>query len=409
MATMRAGSNLPAVGEYNQAVILDAVRRAPDGISRVEVARSTGLSAQTVTNIVRRLIQDGLVAEAGTRGSGVGKPRTILRLDPRARLAVGIHLDPSVITIVLLDLAGTVVSHRRLRTTSTAKASRTITRIVRGVQSLLAETDVDPGSVMGAGIAAPGPIDMTSGVVLNPPILTGWRDVPVRDELAEALGMPVVLEKDVTAAAVAELWTDTAGERNDMAFFYCGTGIGLGMVSRGEVIRGFSNNAGDVGSVIVGGASRSPEHPRWRLGESLMPRLMVAEAIAAGAMTGDVDSMSMAEMAAALTELADMNDDPRARIIVDDAVRDLAEGLVIVANLLDMDRVVFGGPFFAPMRDALLERVPALVMRSPLYTLPHPITFCESSIGDDVAAIGAACLVLDERLSPRPQAFLISR
>ena len=121
---MRAGSNLPAVGGYNQAVILDAVRRAPDGVSRVEVANSTGLSAQTVTNIVRRLIQEGLVVEAGTRGVGVGKPRTILRLDPMARLAVGIHLDPSVVTIVLLDLAGSVVSHRRLRTTSTAKRAR---------------------------------------------------------------------------------------------------------------------------------------------------------------------------------------------------------------------------------------------------------------------------------------------
>lgn len=405
---MRAGSNLPAVGGYNQAVILDAVRRAPDGVSRVEVANSTGLSAQTVTNIVRRLIQEGLVVEAGTRGVGVGKPRTILRLDPMARLAVGIHLDPSVITIVLLDLAGSVVSHRRLRTTSTAKASRTITRIVRGVQSLLAEAGVDDSRVMGAGIAAPGPIDMVSGVVLNPPLLTGWHDVPVRDDLAQALGMPVILEKDVTAAAVAELWMDTAGERNDMVFFYCGTGIGLGMVSRGEVIRGFSNNAGDVGSVIVGGVPKTG-HRRWRLGNSIMPRLLVGDAIDAGIIAGDADSMTTAEVGAAFSELAGMTDDPRAQRIVGAAVGDLAEGLLILANLLDMDRVVFGGPFFAPMRDAFLKRVPPLVMGSPSYTLPHPITFCESSIGEDVAAIGAACLVLDDRLSPRPQSFLISR
>jgi len=406
---MRAGSNLPAVGGYNQAVILDAVRRATDGVSRVEVADSTGLSAQTVTNIVRRLIHEGLVVEAGTRGVGVGKPRTILRLEPMARLAVGIHLDPSVITIVLLDLAGSVVSHRRLRTTATAKASRTITRIVRGVQSLIAEAGVDAARVMGAGIAAPGPIDMVSGVVLNPPILTGWHDVPLRDDLAEALGMPVILEKDVTAAAVAELWLDTAGERNDMVFFYCGTGIGLGMVSRGEVIRGFSNNAGDVGSVIVGGTPDSSEHPRWRLGEAIMPRHMVADAIATGIIAGDVESMTTAEMSEAFSELAGMLDNPQATQLVTDAVRDLAEGLLILANLLDMDRVVFGGPFFAPMREAFLERVPALVMDSPSYTLPHPITFTESAIGEDVAAVGAACLVLDDRLSPRPQSFLISR
>jgi predicted NBD/HSP70 family sugar kinase len=220
--------------------------------------------------------------------------------------------------------------------------------------------------------------------------------------------MPVILEKDVTAAAVAELWMDTAGERNDMVFFYCGTGIGLGMVSRGEVIRGFSNNAGDVGSVIVGGVPKTG-HRRWRLGNSIMPRLLVGDAIDAGIIAGDADSMTTAEVGAAFSELAGMTDDPRAQRIVGAAVGDLAEGLLILANLLDMDRVVFGGPFFAPMREAFLQRVPPLVMGSPSYTVPHPITFCESSIGEDVAAIGAACLVLDDRLSPRPQSFLISR
>lgn len=406
---MRAGSNLPAVGGYNQAVILDAVRRAPNGVSRVEVAESTGLSAQTVTNIVRRLIQEGLVVEAGTRGSGVGKPRTILRLEPRGRMAVGVHLDPSVITIVLLDLAGSVISHRTLQTTSTAKASRTVARIVRGVKSLVGESGIDPERVMGVGIAAPGPIDMGSGVVLDPPLLTGWHDVPIRDELAEALDLPVILEKDVTAAAIAELWLDTAGERNDMIFFYCGTGIGVSMVSRGEVIRGFSNNAGDVGSVVVGGDPRSPQGRRWRLGSSLMPRLMVADAIAEGIIEGDPDSMTAAEVGPLFAELIANTSDPRAKEFVDAVVADLSEGLLMLANLLDMDHVVFGGPFFAPLRDAVLERVPQLVMESPAYTLPHPITFTESAIGDDVAAIGAACLVLDDILSPRPQAFLIGR
>ena len=406
---MRAGSNLPAVGEYNQAVILDAVRRAPGGVSRVEVAGSTGLSAQTVTNIVRRLISEGLVVEAGTVANGVGKPRTILQLEPRGRVAVGVHLDPSVITIVLLDLSGAVISHRTLQTTSTAAAPKTVRRIVRGVTSLIEGSGIDPSRVMGVGIAAPGPIDMVSGVVLNPPLLPGWHDVPIRDELADALGLPVILEKDVTAAAVAELWTDTAGERNDMVFFYCGTGIGAGLVSRGEVVRGVSNNAGDVGSIIVGGVPGARLHRRWRLGNSMMPQLIVADAIAAGIIDGDAETMTTGELQAALSELTGLVDDPRATRLVDAAVTDISEGLVVLANLLDVDHVVFGGPFFAPFHDAFLRRVPELVMGARSYTVPHPITFTESAIGDDVAAIGAACLVLDETLSPRPQAFLIAR
>jgi predicted NBD/HSP70 family sugar kinase len=410
---MRAGSNLPAVGGYNQAVILDAVRRAAEGVSRVEVAASTGLSAQTVTNIVRRLMEEGHVVEAGTRGNGVGKPRTILRLEPRGRFAVGVHLDPSVITVVLLDLAGEVVARRTLTTTPEAKASRTVARIVRAVSVLIDRAAVAPSRVMGVGIAAPGPIDVVTGVVLNPPLLTGWHDVPLRDELADALGLPVILEKDVTAAAVAELWMDTTGERSDMIFMYCGTGVGVGAVSRGEVMRGFSNNAGDIGSLIVGDvtgeAADDAPNRRGRLGWALSPRLMVEEAIAGGVVAGDATTMTTAEVAAAYAQMMSSDGDSRVAELVDDAVTDIAQAMLILVNLLDADHVVFGGPYFAPLSDAVLGRVPKLVMGSPLYRLPHPVTFSESAIGDDVAAIGAACLVLDHTLSPRTQGLLIPR
>ncbi len=410
---VRAGSNLPAVGGYNQAVILDAVRRATEGVSRVEVAASTGLSAQTVTNIVRRLMDDGLVVEAGTKVNGVGKPRTILRLEPHGRFAVGVHLDPSVITLVLLDLAGEVVAHRTLRTTPEAKASRTVARIVRAVLALISRAGVSPSRVMGVGIAAPGPIDVTTGVVLNPPLLTGWHDVPLRDELADAFGLPVILEKDVTAAAIAELWMDTAGERSDMIFMYCGTGVGVGAVSRGEVMRGFSNNAGDIGSVIVGDVSGDdadePSNRRGRLGWALSPRLMVEEAIARGVVAGDAMTMTSAEVASAFAEMMVSDSDPRVAGLVDDAVTDIAQAMLILVNLLDVDHVVFGGPYFAPLSDAVLSRVPDMVMGSSLYRLPHAVTFSESAIGDDVAAIGAACLVLDHTLSPRAQGLLIPR
>lgn len=407
---MRAGTNLPALGGYNQAVILDAVRRSVDGVSRVEVAASTGLSAQTVTNVVRRLIDDGLVAEAGTRAGGVGKPRTIVRLQPRGRLALGVHLDPSVITVVLLDLAGTVVAHRAIPTPPAATAPKTLQRIVTVASALVAASGVDASRIMGVGIAAPGPVDVAAGVVLDPPLLPGWRNVPVRDELAQRLGMPVLLEKDVTAAAVAELWMDTAGERSDMLFFYYGTGVGLGLVMNGEVIRGASNNAGDVGGIVVGGGPALPGHHRWRLGDAVLPRHLVADAVTAGVLSGDAAAMTTAEVREAFQKLTDAAaHDARAASILDAVADDVAVALVSLVNALDVDRVVFGGPFFPPVRDVLLARVPPAVNGSPLMVMPHEIVFGQSAIGEDVAAIGAACLVLDHALSPRPAGLLIRR
>lgn len=407
---MRAGTNLLAVGGYNRAVVLDAVRRAADGVSRVEVAVDTGLSAQTVTNVVRRLLDEGLVVEAGTRSAGVGKPRRILRLRPEGRYALGVHLDPSVITVVLLDLAGSEVARRSISTAPSATADTTLQRIVRAVSALVETVGIDASRVLGVGVAAPGPIDVEAGVVLNPPLLPKWRNVPVRDELAGRLDLPVLLEKDVTAAAVAELWMDTAGERTDMIFFYYGTGVGAGLVVRGEVVRGASNNAGDIGSVVVGSERRAPARRHRRLGDAVMPRHLIAEAIGAGVLPPESKPLTTAKVFDRFRRLASaVATDPRAAALLEAVAVDIAEALVVLVNALDVDRVVFGGPFLAPVRDFLLERVPPLVLGAPVLVSPHDIVFSESAIGEDVAAIGAACLMLDRKLAPKPTGLLIRR
>lgn len=110
---MRRGSNLHALGSFNQTVVLDTIRRTPDGLSRVEIAEQTGLSAQTVSNVSRRLLDTGVIREAGIRNLGVGKPRTILQLDPSGHYAIGVHIDPAVLTFVLLNMEGEISPTRR--------------------------------------------------------------------------------------------------------------------------------------------------------------------------------------------------------------------------------------------------------------------------------------------------------
>ena len=89
------------MGDFNLTVILDAIRRTSNGLSRVELAQIVGLSPQTISNISRRLLDQHLIVEAGKEGSGPGKPRTILRLNPGGMFALGVHLDPAVTTFVV--------------------------------------------------------------------------------------------------------------------------------------------------------------------------------------------------------------------------------------------------------------------------------------------------------------------
>ncbi|WP_314102262.1 ROK family transcriptional regulator [uncultured Frigoribacterium sp.] len=421
---MRRGTNLPAVGGYNRSVVLDAVRRESAGLSRTEIAERTGLSPQAVTNVSRRLLDAGLIRESGTVISGPGKPRTMLQLEPGGSFALGVHVDPAVVTYVLLDLHGTVVAHAQTPTPSASRPDEVVGLIARTVDGLVADSGVDRARLLGIGIAAPGPIDVEDGVVLDPPMLPRWRHVPLRRAIAEATGLPVLLEKDVAAAAVAELWFSDGASRRDFAFVYYGTGFGTGLVIGRDVVRGSSSNAGDSGHVTVASSGRRCTCGRIGcVGELITPHALVRQAVEAGVLTaddlrvdvldaarseGDPDDLHRIEEALVALAGKAADGDEGALEILHEAARHLARAVVVVLNLLDLAEVVFGGPFWHVVAPWVLQVLPESVRSSAALIAKHPIALEQSAIGTDVAAVGAACLVLDHAFSPRPSALLIS-
>lgn len=285
---IRRGTNLPRMGDFNESVILDAIRRrGRGGLSRVELAQATGLSAQTVSNITRRLLDQGLARESGKHNTGSGKPRTLLEIVPTSRYAVGVHLDPAVITCVLVDLLGKVVAQRSRRTPSGGDTDGTVADMAASVSGIVAESGIDDGRILGLGIAAPGPIDVTAGWVVEPPELHGWGRYPLRDRLSEATGFPALLDKDVTAAVVAERWAGAATDSRNLLFFYLGTGSGMGLVVDDTVLRGVSGNAGEVGG----------------LGAACSTRTLVEEAIALGVLGGEYTVLDPADAQSGLERL----------------------------------------------------------------------------------------------------------
>ena len=170
----QAGTNLPKVGSYNQNVVLDAIRSS-GATSRVELAQRTGLTAQTISVIVRRLLNDGLVREDGARPSagpsGSGKPRTTLRVEPTAGYAVGIHFDPGWIDAVLVDLAGTVLAETRRGLHHSVRPEEAVALMSKAVRKVVRDAGIPQRRMLGIGLACPGPIDQELGLVLYPPRL----------------------------------------------------------------------------------------------------------------------------------------------------------------------------------------------------------------------------------------------
>lgn len=367
MNRTNGGANLLALRSHNTALVLDLLRGAgAGGISRLELAERTGLTPQAVSKITARLREEGLAVEAGHRASTGGKRRTVLRLVPGAGHAVGVHLDRDALRAVLVDLAGTVVAERCAALDLGAGAEAVVAVVAEEVGALAkgvrgggrtgaagADTAAAESlpALLGVGVALPGPLDHTRGVLHRVTGFPEWDGFPLRDALARRLGVPVVVDKDTNAAA---LGLAVAGERGSFAYLHLGTGLGAGLVIDGAVHRGARTGAGEFGHQVV-----QLDGPPCGCGDR-----------------GCVEALCLA--AVARGDLAEA-----ARVL------GIAAGNLIA--LLDIDLVLLGGRTIATARDAFLRGVAAVLDERARRAgeEPVPVRAAPGEVAD-----GAAQLVL---------------
>ncbi|KAA9155286.1 ROK family transcriptional regulator [Amycolatopsis acidicola] len=402
----RRGSNLPRVGDYNQLLVLDLVRSS-EHISRVELSQRTGLSGQTVSNIVRRLVDAGLIEEAGRAAADTGARRTMFRVVPQGQYSVGLHIDPARMTLVLLNLAGEVEDRASIATPFTDGPEDVLEAIVGAVTELVRSRKIPLHRISGLGVSTPGPIMADS--VVGPPNLRGWGVVRLRDELENRTGLPVVLEKDTIAAATGELWAG-GGSLANFAFIYLGTGIGAGIVLGGEVMRGASDNLGEIGHL-----SGDPDGPRCYCGGrgciaiTCAPVHLVSAAVEAGILprVNVEDHLAVEKSLGRLCALAGEGDE-RAQAIVDKSARGIARAAGKLANVLDLDTVVLGGPNWSALSPSYLRVAPPITASLLTVRDVHTVDVRGTALGEDGGAIGAASLVMSTMASARSEHLLLS-
>ncbi|MFJ3039233.1 ROK family transcriptional regulator [Streptomyces tendae] len=383
------GANLLALRSHNTALVLDLLRTAGGaGISRLELAERTGLTPQAVSKITARLRGEGLAAEAGRRASTGGKPRTVLRLVPGAGHALGVHLDRDELRAVLVDLDGTVVAERRAPLDLGAGAETVLEGVARaaeelaaeGLGHLVAEDARVPGaalaaapSLLGLGVALPGPLDHVRGVLHRITGFPGWDGYPLREALERRLGVPVVVDKDTNAAALglavggagggaagAGGGAAGAGARGgSFAYLHLGTGLGAGLVFGGGVHRGARTGAGEFGHQVV-----QLDGPPCTCGAR-----------------GCIEALCLA--AVARGDLAE-------------AARVLGTGAANLAGLLDIDLVLLGGRTVAAAPESFVHGVGAVLdaraRREGGHDGPVPVRLAPA--GARGVAEGAAQLLL---------------
>ncbi|HWD82609.1 MAG TPA: ROK family transcriptional regulator [Kribbella sp.] len=397
----QAGANQYDLGSFNEAVIIETIRLAGI-ISRTEISRRTGLTQQSVSRILRILLQQGLlVEEAQERAERLGKPRTPVRLRSNAAHAVGIHVDPELLTVAVVDLDGKIVRRETVDLAEDLEAGKLVDLTAATVTAALSISQVDLDSMLGVGVAVPGPID-ADGSMLALPLQPAWRGLKIRQLLQERLNHPVLVEKDGTAAAIGERWIGRSARARDFAYLYLGTGVGSGLFLNGSIYRGRTSNAGEFGQVAAlrVGEWDAENGPRM-LPECNPTASLPVIAAEFGYVETDPGATDEATRYKAVCHAAAAGDEAAVR-----AVRQVAQvigqGAVGLVDLLDLDLVVLGGPAFGKeISEIFLTEIGRAVNAHPVAREARPVAVEESMLQKDAAAVGAASTIFHDAFTPR--------
>lgn len=232
--------------EVNRRIILSLLRdRGP--VSRAELARAMRIPRGMITSLVNELLQEGLVAEGATASAPRGRKPTLLHLRSHDRLAIGVDIRASRTALQLCDFGGKPLACTEFPTPDEAELF--LEELVARIEELRPQA-AGVGTLEGVGLVVPGMVDGRTGRVLNAPTL-GWRNVELREALEERLELPVYVERDAVACAMARMWLGTRREEGTRDFVYLivSEGVGIGLVVNGQPVKGRSFTAGEFGHI----------------------------------------------------------------------------------------------------------------------------------------------------------------
>lgn len=383
---MRGRSDSSLLRLINSRKIVDVVLGvAPRGISRAEVARATGLSKPTVSTLVGDLEAAGLVrmADPGSPSGEIGRPAALYEIVPDASLVVGADIGATKIIVGVADLLGRPVAEAMIDTPPDATAAADA--VAEAALRLLAGRDGGRGRFRNACIGVPGVYRADTDSVEMALNLPGFDGFPVGGYLSERLDVPVQVDNDVNLAAVAEADAETG--HTDFAAVSIGTGIGTGLIISGELYRGGTGAAGELGSLLLplAGAAEGGNGPVTLEDLASAPaiRRTFVGAVGNGRSSALAVGADVAEIFAAAAE-----GDEAAGYALSQAAGAMAYAVTHLCLINDPALIVFGGgvganPVFV---DAVAAELNGL--------LAHPPELAPSTLGRRATFLGAISLAL---------------
>ena len=394
MPRSTSGSNISHVKHHNKLAILQTLLHAP--MSRVELAQALSVSSMTATNLVRELTAEGLVATfAEPTPKGVGRPRTTLCIQADARFVIGVQIGVGVYWICVANLVGEIVEKHEYRFSLKMKAADVLQEIGQQINRLQTAAHEQHKLILGVGVGASGLVDNLQGVNHAAPSL-GWYDVPIRDILQTATGLPIAVENNVRAMALAESFLGDGQTADSLAFVFGRDGLAAGFVIHGRLLRGAGAGAGEIGHIKVTQADHTCRCGQTGCLETMLTEPILCEQVAA--LGRDVHQVDFSKGRASAYEQILTHgraQHPEITALLDTFGRHLGQALATVVNTLNPE-IIFLGGMYAQGIDLFLPVVTEVLAEHAFYNLGEQTDIRPSTFGLDAGTAGAATLALIE-------------
>lgn len=395
------GSSSSAIKSHNlRAVLLTLLRH--EHVSRVRIAELTGLSTTTVTNLITELLEQEIVEEEGSEPiihqRGVGRPRTALRFIPESRYAIGVHIGVGSVRIAITNLFAQPLREISFEHPLDQPAEQVLLQISNLVQQLIVESRVNARQIVGVGIGASGLVDPFNGINILAPNL-GWRNIAIRDWLHIQLQLPVFVDNNVRAMAMAEALFGAGKDVHVLAFVYARIGVGAGFVLGGQLYRGGAG-AGEIGHETI-----IPDNgDACRCGNRGCLETLVSEPV----IVGLAQNIAEQERDGLLAEYLRQSDTPlierifdaaragdhRTRVMLEERARYMGIALANLVNTLSPELIILGG-ILAQGEDILFPVIKETLQQRAFAGLGEHVQVLTPTFGQSAGVVGAAALAMD--------------
>ena len=387
------GSNQHGMRQFNERIVLQAIR-LHGAIPKADLARLTQLSTQTVSIIVDRLLDDGLVLKQDRVRGKVGQPSVPLSLNPDGAYSVGVQVGRRNLELLVADFCGQPVDRFEVRY-DYPDPSQLFGQITEGLHTLQARRGEGWSRVVGLGLTAPLSLHKWGDVLGGPAAeaLAAWERIDLAAEVQALTELPVVFAKDTIAACVAELLQGRGRELRSFLYVFVSTFVGGGLVLQGHIMGGERGNAGAIGSLPVGLASAAGAPPQLL---QMASGWQLEQALAAAGHDATVlhrDEIMHADYAAVTGPW------------IAQASHALAMSVASASALLDLDAVVIDGSLGHSLMEALREATRQALLQYRFDGMHQP-ELVTGQVGAHARALGGALLPLHTQFFPDRDIFL---